>query len=247
MPLDPALAAAIGAAVLAGFVRGFAGFGAGLIFMPLASAAIDPRHAAAVLSMTDTLLTLPMVYFAVRACRWPTVLPAALAAIACAPLGAYVLASADPMALRWAICLFVFALLALLVSPLRYSGEPHTAASLGVGAMAGMLSGIGQIPGPPVIAFWVNGPYEIPVIRANIIVFFALVSLSSMLAYAWNGLYTAEALRVTAWVAPCYGIAVLAGSRFFGHASPAAYRRTAYAVIALAAVSGLPLLDGMLR
>lgn len=247
MSLDPSLIVVLVTALIAGLVRGFAGFGAGLIFMPVAAAAFDPKIAAAAFLIMDNVLTMPLIVKAAPTCRWRTVLPTAIGAIVTVPLGAAILAYADPLLLRWGLSVLVLILLGLLVSGLRYSGEPHTAASIAVGGTAGVLGGIGQVAGPPVIAFWVAGPYPPPIIRANLIMFFAVMSVASMAAYFWNGFFTAEALRTILIFAPAYAIALFAGAQLFGKAPDTYYRRIAYAIIALAAITSIPALDGILR
>ncbi len=247
MTFNASLIAVLVAALVAGLVRGFSGFGAALIFMPVASAAIDPRLAAASFLVLDAVLTLPMLWRAVRTCHWNTGVPAAAGAVATVPIGAAILAHAEPVALRWGLSALVLVLLALLASGLRYGGAPHRLASVGVGSVAGVLSGIGQVAGPPVIAFWVAGPYPPPVIRANLMTFFAITSVASLLAYAWNGFFTMETLTVIAVFAPVYAVALFLGARLFGKAPERYYRRLAYAVIALAAITSLPALDGILR
>ena len=51
----------MGVALVAGLARGFSAFGAALIFMPLGSAILGPRLAAAVLLLADGIATLPLV------------------------------------------------------------------------------------------------------------------------------------------------------------------------------------------
>jgi uncharacterized membrane protein YfcA len=247
MSLDPSLIVVLVAALIAGLVRGFSGFGAGLIFMPVASAAFDPKLAAAAFLIMDNVLTMPLIVKAAPTCRWRTVLPAAIAAAVTVPLGAAILASADPVLLRWGLSGLVLVLLGLLVSGLRYSGEPHLAASLAVGGTSGILGGIAQVAGPPAIAFWAAGPYPPAIIRANLIMFFAVMSLASMVAYYLNGLFTREALWTIVLFAPVYAVALFLGARLFGRAPERYYRRIAYAIIALAAVTSIPALDGVLR
>ena len=247
MPLDPPMIAAIVATLVAGLVRGFSGFGGALIFVPLAAAAVGPPIAAACLLVMDLVLTLPMVWNAVRICRWNTLLPVAIGAVVTIPFGAAILAHADPLVLRWGLAVLVMALLALLVSGMRYSGEPRRLASLGVGGVAGIFSGIGQVGGPPVIAFWVAGPHPPPIIRANLIMFFCIASASSSVAYAWNGFFTEEMLSALIVFAPAYAVALFIGTRLFGRAPERYYRRIAYVVIAIAAITSLPALDGILR
>ena len=48
-------------------------------------------------------------------------------------------------------------------------------------------------------------------------------------------------------MAPAYGLALYAGARIFGRTAGAGYRPLAYAAIALAAITSLPLFDGLLR
>ncbi len=247
MPFDPAFIAALAAAFLAGLVGGFAGFGGAMIFMPLASAVYEPRAAAAAFLVMSTILMLPMLWFAVRVCRWPTVLPAALAACATVPLGAAVLAVGDPLTLRWGLSALILALLALMASGWRYEREPHLAASLAIGGVSGVLGGVAQVSGPPAIVFWMSGPYEPAVIRANLIAFFSIVSLSSFTAYAWNGFFTAEVVWMIVVFAPAYAFALWLGARIFARAGGGGYRRLAYMIIAAAAITSLPLLDGFLR
>jgi uncharacterized membrane protein YfcA len=247
MELSSALIVALAAAVIGGFIRGFSGFGGALIFMPVASAVFGPRLAAPLFLVMDYILTLPMVVRSFPVCRWPTVLPAAIAGMATAPVGAWILATGDPIAVRWILCLLVMALLALIASGLRFHGEPHALASIGVGGVSGIFGGIGQVSGPPAAAFWMSGPYPVAVIRANLIAFFGLLSLSSFAAYFWNGLFTRESLTLAVAIGPVYAVSLFLGGRFFGKTAGANYRPVVYALIALAALSSMPVFDGFLR
>lgn len=235
------------ATIAAGLVRGFAGFGAGLIVMPVASALIDPRLAAATFLIIDTVLTLPMIPSAVRKCHWPTVLPAAIGALCTVPIGAYVLINADVSLLRWGIPILILAMLALLLSGSRYHGAPIWQASLGVGGIAGFLGGVAQIPGPPVVTYWMAGPLPAATIRANLITFFAISTVGSVLSYLAGGLFTLEIVQYLVVVAPAYALSVWIGTRGFSRASEASFRKIAYGLIAIAAITSLPVLDTILR
>ena len=58
---DPLFWIAALAAFVAALIRGFSGFGAGLIFMPVAAACLGPKPAAGILFVIDTILILPFV------------------------------------------------------------------------------------------------------------------------------------------------------------------------------------------
>lgn len=241
------LAIALFAIVVGGVVRGFAGFGAGMIFMPVASTLMDPRLAAATFLVVDSLITLPIVFRSARICNWKTVMPAVIGAALFVPAGTYVLAVTDTLTLRWALSGVVIVLLGLLATGWRYKGTPTVAVSLGVGASAGFLGGVSQISGPPVVAFWLSGPENPAIIRANLMVFFTLGSVMTYVAYAIGGFFSLDVFRLLIAAAPAYALAIYIGARGFGKASPMLYRAVAYGLIALAALTSLPVLDGLLR
>jgi hypothetical protein len=93
------------------------------------------------------------------------------------------------------------------------------------------------------IAFWMSGPFPVPVIRANIFCFFGVVSISSFAAYFWNGLFTLEKLKLTLLLMPLYASTLFLGGRVFGRTEGANYRPVVYGLIALAALSSMPLFD----
>jgi len=233
--------------LVAGAVRGFAGFGAGLILMPVAAAVIDPLLAAATFLLMDFFITLPLVPSAMRRANWPTVLPTAIGGLITVPLGAFVLVNSDPLVVRWGISIAIIAMLGLMISGWRYRGTPSGPVSLSVGALAGFLSGVAQIPGPPVVTYWMSGPLPAAIIRANLITFFFLESIGGIGVYFLSGLFSAKVLGFVILLAPIYGLAVWAGARLHPRAPEQWFRRVAYSLIAIAAFTSLPALDGVFR
>ena len=230
-----------------GAVRGFAGFGAGMIIMPVASAIFDPRLAVAAAIIIDFVVTLPLVPPAMKKCDWRTITPAILGTIATIPLGTFVLVNADPQNVRWGISIMIMLMLGLLLSGWRYKGRPTTLASLGVGGIAGFLSGLAQIPGPPVVTYWMSGPFPIGIIRANLIVFFFFEAILASGAYLFSGLFTPQVLSLVVLVVPTYALAIWTGARLHGLATEHSFRIVAYILIAIAAFTSLPALDWLLR
>jgi len=183
--------------MIAGIVRGFAGFGSGLILMPVASALIEPKLAVAVFLATDFVASAPLIPPAMRRCDWASVLPTAALAIIFIPSGVFALVHSDPVVVRWGISILTILMLALLVSGWRYPGKPYFAASLGVGAASGFLSGISQIAGPPIVTYWMSGPFPVATIRANLITFFLFTSIGSFFTYFFNGLFTPAVIAIS--------------------------------------------------
>lgn len=232
---------------IAGCVRGFAGFGAGMIFMPIATSVMLPSTAAASFLFIDGIVALPLVIRALRMCDWSTVLPAVIGAVVFVHFGAWLLANTDVLVLRWTIFAIVTGLLLLLISGWRYHGKATWPVSFGVGAVGGVLGGISQVSGPPVVAFWLSSAREPAIVRANLIVFFALASVGTFIAYILNGFFTLQVFHLLIVATPVYALAIYAGSKGFSKASPKLYRKLAYVLIALAALTSMPALDPLFR
>jgi uncharacterized membrane protein YfcA len=234
-------------ALVSGTARGFSGFGSALIFMPLASSLVAPRLVAALLLIIDFVAAAPLVPNAWKHADRNATAIIVLGALIGVPTGTWFLSRLDPVTTRWIISGFVFALLLLLLSGWRYRGKDNPLVSIGIGGLSGFCSGLAQTGGPPIVAYWLGRPVASAVARANILLFFGASDFFSVVSYCWTGLITVDALKFSLVVGPVYAIGVLLGAALFGKASEVLFRSICYALIALAALIGLPALDGVLR
>jgi uncharacterized membrane protein YfcA len=241
------LAFLIASALLAGLARGFSGFGAALIFMPLASATVGPKVAAPLLLLIDMATTFTLIPNAWRGSNRRDVGTMALGALAGVPAGAYALSRVDPITIRWGVAVLIAAVLVLLMSGWRYRNKPAPPLTVGIGALSGFLGGVAQISGPPVIAYWLGGATAAHTLRANFILYFATTSALATAMYFVNGLWTAAIAPLALAAAPAYAAGVFTGTRMFSLASERTFRAICYALIALAGLVSLPVLDGVLR
>ncbi len=250
IPDDVGLSAAIALGVIAfiaATARGFSGFGAALVFMPLASSVAGPRLVAALLLVIDFISAAPLVPKAWREADRKATAVIVSGALIGVPIGTYFLTKLDPITTRWIISGFVVALLTLLLSGWRYRGKDHAALSVAVGGISGFCSGLAQTGGPPIVGYWLGRPIPSKIARANILLFFGASDFFSMVSYAITGLFTWDALRLSMLVGPIYALGIYFGASLFGRASETAFRVICYALIAAAVVIGLPALDGVLR
>jgi uncharacterized membrane protein YfcA len=244
---DSRIVTATVVSALAGLVRGFSGFGGAMIYVPLIAAIYEPRVAAVTLLLVDFLSSTPFAIPEFRRCTWREVLPISAAMAAAVPLGTWALIALDPAILRWGIALLVLSLVPVLASGWRYRGEPRLPITLGVGLFAGACAGAAQIAGPPVIVYWLSRGNPAITLRANLMVFFFFCGVVLIAAYATQSLFTARMTSLALLLGVPYLLGVGAGSRMFRGASDRSYRRIAYAIITLAALLSLPLLDPILR
>jgi hypothetical protein len=136
----------------------------------------------------------------------------------------------------------VVAMLALLISGWRYHGQPNVPTTLGVGFSAGILSGAVQAAGPPVVAYWLGASNSALTVRANIILFFFCTSVVAAISYLAAGLLGLDVLLLSALTVPGYALDMFLGTRMFGLASDAMFRRVCFFLIAAAALIFLPVL-----
>jgi uncharacterized membrane protein YfcA len=237
---DPLFWIAALTAVIAAAVRGFSGFGAGLIFMPIAAACFGPKVAAGVLYIIDTILILPFVAKAVTRVDWRDIAPLGIGAVTTVPLGVAVLVYVDPIPIRWGLSLAILASVGVLALGWRYRGPTRVSLSLVVGAIAGFMSGSAQIPGPPVLIYWLGRQVVSATMRANAIVFFMFTTVVSGVALFFGGIFTHEVMVLSVALFPAYAIGIFVGSRFFGKANEATYRSIAYVTILVSAVISMP-------
>jgi uncharacterized membrane protein YfcA len=244
---DPRFALAVAVAVLSGLVRGFSGFGSALIYIPLVSAIYEPRIGVVTLLLIDFVCGAPFAVREARRCDWSQLLPVLLAAVICIPVGTLALQYADPVVLRWIMAALVAVLLAVLASGWRYSVTPRLPYSLAAGAASGLGAGAVQIAAPPLLIYWLGGQSSATTIRANMMVYFILLEIVSIVTYSARGLFTTDIFALSLLLGPPFILAMAAGAWMFRGAADETYRRVAYLIVAVSAILALPLFDEIFR
>ncbi len=245
--LQPATWFVAAVVFVSGIVRGFSGFGGALIFIPLTASMLGPAKAVAVFFLFDLVSATPYGYTYIRKCRLREILPMLAGSTLTVPLGVWILANTDPILLRWAFAVVVGIMIAALATGWRYSGEPKPPVSFGLGLTAGVFSGATGMAGPIVIGYWLSSTAGAAVIRANIMVYYALSATAVDIVLFWKGLFTWDVViyALIAW--PLYSLGLALGARVFKSSSDAGYRTSAYILIAFAALISLPLFDRFVR
>ena len=66
--------------------------------------------------------------------------------------------------------------------------------TVGVGAVSGALDGLAGVPGPPVALFLYGGPHAARTVRDNLVGYFLLLDVATLVAFAIEGTLRAEVL-----------------------------------------------------
>jgi len=223
----------------AGVVRGFSGFGAGLIMVPSLSLIFGPAVAVPAVVLIEVAGSAQLVPGALRHVRWRAIAPLALAAAVTIPLGGTLLASLDATLMRRSISAVVLIFAVALWAGWRYRSEPKMPLTLATGGASGLLTGAAGIGGPPVILFFLSGPHGAPDTRANLICYFAFTQLIALGSYAVYGLLDVSVLIYAVILVPAFLIAAWVGTRLFGRVDEIWFRRATLLFLVGVALVGL--------
>ncbi|MCB1334246.1 MAG: sulfite exporter TauE/SafE family protein [Roseivivax sp.] len=240
---QPGLGWIVAVTLAAGIVYGFAGFGAALIFMPVASRLMPVELAVAsfnLAAMASLVTVVPQAWRQVN--RRSVVLMIAVATLTI-PLGVRLLKSGDPETLRWAVLGVTAVTLLALVSGWRYQAAPTPVARAAVAAGTGLVGGATGLMGPVLILFQLAGRDSAATSRATTLVFLTVTSLLLLPHMALQGLITGQSVALGLLLLVPYGLGTRIGRSLFQPADERLYRYAAYVLIACAVVAGLPVWD----
>ncbi|MFN6977760.1 MAG: sulfite exporter TauE/SafE family protein [Gemmobacter sp.] len=241
---QPGLGWLVLAALLAGAVRGFAGFGSGLVFMPFAGAVLAPAEAVVALVVMDVLGPLPNIPAAIRTGDPREIGRLAAGMVIGLPLGLAALVWVAPEVFRWAVSAMALATVAALVSGWAWRGGRGRAATAGAGFLSGVVGGATGLPGPPVILYYMASAMPPAQVRANLTMFLVAVDLALVVLLGATGQYGAAAVATGLVLLVPFGLANAAGSRLFHPDRARTYRVVALTLIVAAALAGLPVWAG---
>ncbi len=232
-----------GVALLAGLVRGFAGFGSAMVFMPAASVFLSPVSAFTAMIVFDVIGPLPNVPRALRESNRREVALLALGLLVGLPFGIALLTRISAEPFRWTVALVSLGLLALLVSGWRYRRERSASVTFGTGVVGGGLSGSTGMAGAPALLLYLAGREETGTIRANMILNLLLGDVISLILLSLNDALELSNIALGLALAPTYLIGNVIGAWLFREDAERLYRALAYTVIVASALSALPVLD----
>lgn len=230
--------------LVAGIVYGFAGFGAALVFMPVATifVSVELAIAAFALSALSSLVTVVPGAWAVAERR--AVVLMIVVATCAIPLGLWILRTNDVTVMRWAVLGVTAATLVALVAGWRYQARPSVAARMGVAGATGVVGGATGLVGPIMVLFQLSGQDSIERSRANTACFLTLTSLLTLPLMWLQGMIGPEALVLGAAMLLPYGLGGWLGKQAFNPDLERLYRRVAYGIVFVAILLGLPIWDG---
>jgi uncharacterized membrane protein YfcA len=230
-PLDGRLMVAIAAVLVGGFLRGFVGFGAALVIVPVLSLAYGPLVAIPALTVIGIPTLVQLLPDAIRHSERRIVVPMSAAILLSAPFGTWVLVSVAPALMKMVISALVIGLVGMLARGWKLDGDVGRPVLILAGAAGGLVQGVAGVGGPPVVAIALSRPGSPTEQRGNVLALMTAISLASLAPLSFFGLFTREAVVLGLVLLPVYGAAILVGSRYFSGGGKRHFRHAAIGLL----------------
>ncbi len=241
MPYDLGIGALVWmavATVVAGFVRGYSGFGFSALLIAAASLVTNPLNFVAVVVILETLMSLQAAKRAGPDVDWKRVWWLLAGAAIGLPLGLWILTGVSEDTARAVVSGYVLLMCAVLLAGWRLASEVAGPAN----GVVGVISGLANAPGMgglPVAAFYAAQPMQAAVFRATLIAYFPLLDIYSAPLYWYAGLVSWDTLWAAMIALPLTLLGNWLGGRHFFGTDPQEFRRFAIVLLAGLATLGL--------
>lgn len=166
--------------------QSLAGFGFGLLAVPMMTLMIAPHQAVIVATMIGTVSTTLQAVIDRRFCDWPMAKRLTLAAYVGMPAGLVVFVLVSESALRFTLGLVVLAATVVLARGFSFKGHSKAMDSL-MGFLSGVLATSTSTNGPPLVFLLQARGIEPHVFRATINSVFALSNIFALILFASSG------------------------------------------------------------
>ena len=171
---------------VASLAQSLAGFGFGLLAVPLMTLMIAPHQAVIVATVIGTVSTTLQAVIDRRFCDWSLAKRLAIAAYVGMPFGLFVFVAVSESALRFALGVVVLIATIVLARGFSFKGESRFMDFL-MGFFSGVLSTSTSTNGPPLVFLLQARGIEPHVFRATINSVFALSNVLALILFGASG------------------------------------------------------------
>ena len=246
--MPPALAAvfsgtdiysAMAAALAAGLLRGFAGFGSAMLMAPLFAILFGSAEMIATIVTMEIAISFHLFPAARRHCDWAAVAPMTIAACLAMPLGLWLLVNLDKAMLTKLVSAIVAGFALIMLAGWRWRGARGWLPSAVVGTISGAMMATTSVGGPPVLLYIMSSDDSPKTVRANVITYYFATQIVLLGIIFAGGVAGTTALMRAAVLFPFMLAGSWIGVRFFHGASEIFYRRVALGLLLAVGVFGL--------
>jgi uncharacterized protein len=233
----PALAVMAVGLLVAGFARGYSGFGFSALLVASWSLAAPPAVPVAVTVMLEVSASVLQAVSAWPHVDWRRVGLLLAGAVVGTPFGVAVLGLASPDLLRLVIAVVLLACCGALLAGYVLKRQLGAPGDIAVGGVSGLANGATAMGGLPVALFLAASGVAPAVMRATFIAYFFPLDIITISLMVRQGVIGWDTLALALICLPGLLIGLVLGGRHFLSASPEQFRRqTLYLLVGLALI-----------
>jgi uncharacterized membrane protein YfcA len=237
---DVGLWTAIGITLVAGLMRGFAGFGSAMLMAPIFAILFGSASMIVTVVAIELVVSLQLFPQVRGHADWKTLAPMSIAACLAMPLGVWLLASVDKNTIVTAVSAIIVAFVVLMWTGWKYRGKRSPYIAGAVGVVSGAMMATTSVGGPPVLLYLLSGDDPPKVNRANIVTYYFLTQFLLIVIVLSAGVAGWDALARAVVLLPMMILGAWAGGRMFhGLATERLYRNVALAILFATGTFGL--------
>jgi len=220
--------------VVSGFLRGFIGFGSGLLMIPILSYFYSPIFAMVFNIVIEIPATIYLTFVGVKKCSFKEISPMMFTMMLTIPFGTVFLVSIDEQVIKILMSTLLIFFVILIASGWRIKTTITKYILVLGGIISGLMQGATGMGGPPYVTVLLSKNDSDEVARANILVITSGLVISAIISLYYFGLFTKNIFLTGIVTAPLYVFSTFIGSRFFTHSGNKYYRNSS--LMALGAV-----------
>jgi hypothetical protein len=225
--------------LVAGLMRGFAGFGSAMLMAPIFAVLFGPTDMIATVVAIELAVSLQLFPQARRECDWRIIGPMSVVACLAMPFGIWLLSSVDKNLIVKGVSAIILAFVAVLASGLRWKGRRSVAGGALVGAISGMMMSVTSVGGPPVLVYLLAGNDPPARHRANIITYYMATQIPLIAIMFWSGIAGWDSVMRGIVLLPLMLVGSWIGAKLFQPENERLYRNVALVILFCAGGFGL--------
>ena len=225
--------------ILSGFLRGFIGFGSGLLMIPILSYFYSPVFAMVFNIVIEIPATIYLTFVGIKKANLKEITPMMATMMLTIPFGTIFLVSVDEQIIKTLMSILLIFFVILIGSGWRIKSTITKYVLVLGGAISGLMQGATGMGGPPYVTVLLSKNDSDEVARANILVITSGLVISAIMSLYYFGLFTKDILFTGAITAPVYVFATYIGTRFFNFSGNKYYRNSSLVALGIVGVATL--------
>ena len=210
--------------LFSGFIRGFLGFGSGLITIPILSYLYSPIFAMVFNIAIEIPASIYLTYVGAKSCKFKEISPMFFAMMLTIPIGTIFLVSVNEQLIKIIMSILVIFFVLLIASGWKLKATVTKYVLTISGVISGLMQGATGMGGPPYATVLLSKGDSDNVTRGNILIMSTGIVISAIISFYMFNLFTKELLLTGLITSPIYILATYTGTKFFDLSGNRYYR-----------------------